>query len=125
MIDTTHFRTALEAELAALEKELATIGVHDPKDTKNWTEMTADMDNVSADEIDVADKTEEWIERRGTVAALETQYNNIVRALAKIDAGTYGVCEISGEHIEEARLNANPSARTCIAHREEEGTLPR
>ncbi|MEK7091498.1 MAG: TraR/DksA C4-type zinc finger protein [Patescibacteria group bacterium] len=37
-------------------------------------------------------------------------------ALAKIDAGNYGLCEISQEPIELDRLEANPSARTCKKH---------
>lgn len=39
----------------------------------------------------------------------------IDRALAKIDAGTYGVCERCGEPIKRARLKALPYASLCIA----------
>ncbi|MFN8026238.1 MAG: TraR/DksA C4-type zinc finger protein [Acidimicrobiia bacterium] len=35
-------------------------------------------------------------------------------ALAKLDAGSYGACESCGKPISEARLEAVPSARTCI-----------
>jgi len=31
-------------------------------------------------------------------------------ALARIEAGAYGICRICGEAIEEARLHANPAA---------------
>jgi RNA polymerase-binding transcription factor DksA len=50
--------------------------------------------------------------------------NTVVHALGKIEAGTYGVCEVSGMDIEEDRLEANPAARTCKAHMAEEATLP-
>lgn len=123
MINTDTYKVVLEAELAKLSEEMATIGVHDAKDAENWIERTDDIDNVSADEIDVADKTEEWIERRGTISALETQYNNVARALEKIESGTYGVCEICAKDIEVERLDANPSARTCIEHRDDERAL--
>jgi len=36
--------------------------------------------------------------------------------LKKIEDGTYGICEVGGEEIPEDRLDANPSARTCIEH---------
>jgi RNA polymerase-binding transcription factor DksA len=36
-------------------------------------------------------------------------------ALAKLDAGTYGRCESCGNQIAEARLEAKPAARLCIA----------
>lgn len=36
-------------------------------------------------------------------------------ALARIEKGTYGVCRDCGEPIAEARLNAIPWTRVCIA----------
>jgi DnaK suppressor protein len=39
----------------------------------------------------------------------------IDRALAKIDAGTYGVCEQCGQLIPQARLAALPYAALCVA----------
>ncbi|MFP5316942.1 MAG: TraR/DksA family transcriptional regulator [Acidimicrobiia bacterium] len=41
--------------------------------------------------------------------------DEIDRALAKLDAGTYGVCERCGEPIKRARLKALPYASLCIA----------
>jgi DnaK suppressor protein len=38
----------------------------------------------------------------------------IDRALAKIDAGTYGVCEQCGQDIPQARLRALPYAALCV-----------
>jgi DnaK suppressor protein len=35
-------------------------------------------------------------------------------ALAKIDSGTYGVCEQCGERIPKERLRALPYARLCV-----------
>ena len=41
--------------------------------------------------------------------------DEIDRALAKMDAGTYGVCERCGQPIPKARLKAIPSAALCVA----------
>jgi DnaK suppressor protein len=38
----------------------------------------------------------------------------IDRALAKLDAGTYGVCEQCGQPIKKARLKALPYAALCV-----------
>lgn len=122
-VDTATYKVRLEEMLAELTEELQTIGVHDPENPDNWTEKTTDLDLSSADVNDVADRTEEWEERRGIVATLETRYNNIRRALGKIDAGTFGICEISGDEIEADRLDANPAARTCKQHMNDESTL--
>lgn len=35
-------------------------------------------------------------------------------AIAKIDRGTYGVCEVTGDHIPEGRLEALPFARCTV-----------
>lgn len=35
-------------------------------------------------------------------------------ALARLDAGTYGICEVCGRPIAPARLEARPAARRCI-----------
>ncbi|HTJ76100.1 MAG TPA: TraR/DksA C4-type zinc finger protein [Acidimicrobiales bacterium] len=41
--------------------------------------------------------------------------DEIDRALAKMDAGTYGVCERCGNPIPKARLKALPYASLCVA----------
>jgi len=42
----------------------------------------------------------------------------IQAALARIDAGTYGICDTCGETISAARLTAMPTARRCVACQE-------
>ena len=49
----------------------------------------------------------------------ETQLIDVKSALERIEDGSYGVCEISWEQIEEDRLEANPAARTCKEHMNE------
>lgn len=41
--------------------------------------------------------------------------DEIDRALAKFDAGTYGICEKCGKDIPAARLQALPHAALCVA----------
>ncbi|HEX3620724.1 MAG TPA: TraR/DksA C4-type zinc finger protein [Acidimicrobiales bacterium] len=41
--------------------------------------------------------------------------DEVDRALAKMDAGTYGVCERCGQAIPKARLKALPYATLCVA----------
>jgi DnaK suppressor protein len=41
--------------------------------------------------------------------------SEIDRALAKINAGTYGTCEQCGHPIPQARLKALPHAALCVA----------
>ncbi len=54
-------------------------------------------------------------ENRALLGQLREQLAEIERALQKLDDGTYGVCERCGGPIGEARLEAMPAARLCIA----------
>jgi len=117
------YKTRLETELQEVEAELKTIAVEDPH-TGDWVAIPVGEDLQTADENDEADAVEEWDTRRAILAQLEISHRNIKLALQKIVDGTYGICEISGEPIEEERLQANPAARTNIANRDREKELP-
>jgi RNA polymerase-binding transcription factor DksA len=43
------------------------------------------------------------------------QLDEVDAALARLGDGGYGVCERCGRPIAEARLEARPTARTCVA----------
>lgn len=46
------------------------------------------------------------------------ELDEINHALAKIQNGTYGICEISGRAIRPARLRVEPQARYCMEEAE-------
>lgn len=46
------------------------------------------------------------------------EYDRLVKALAAIDAGTYGICADCGVSIGEKRLKHFPNASRCIACQE-------
>lgn len=122
MSHDTH-RAELESMLDIVTGELKSVGIHNPDNEADWVAIPPEGSD-EADTNDIADNAEAWEERASTLALLETRWNNIRRALKKLDDDTFGVCEICGEPIEEARLAANAAARTCITDREEESTLP-
>lgn len=117
------YKEKLIAELATVTTELESVGVRDPNVPEDWVATPAEPADGEADTDLIADRNEDGAERQGELDALEIRYNNIRRALLKIEAGTFGNCEICGEPIESARLEVNPSARTCITHREQESEL--
>ena len=49
-------------------------------------------------------------------ASAVAHLREVAAALARLDDGTYGVCETCGRAIPEARLEARPTARTCVGH---------
>lgn len=101
-----------------VERELNEVGRKNPDNKADWEAEPADMGEDSADENETADKIEEYEENTAVLKELEIRYNDIKDALAKIEKGAYGVCEIGGEPIEEDRLIANQAARTCKKHME-------
>jgi RNA polymerase-binding transcription factor DksA len=109
--------------LQELTKELSDVGIHDPKNPTDWVAVPEDVDTNEPDTNLVADVVEEWDERQALVATLERRYNDLNRALRKIDDGTFGTCEICATTIEDDRLHVNPAARTCKGHMNDEGTL--
>lgn len=48
------------------------------------------------------------------VQQAERHLTEIDAALARLDDGTYGVCEVCGAPIPAPRLSARPVARTCV-----------
>lgn len=117
-IDTAYFKKKLETELATLETELKSVGHINPDNPKDWEASSGDVDVNASDPADIADNIESYESNTAILKQLETQYANVKRALEKIEKGTYGICEVSGKPIEKARLEANPSARTCLAHKD-------
>jgi RNA polymerase-binding transcription factor DksA len=74
-------------------------------------------DDVSFDEgfADTSQVTAERGEIEALTSSLTESLHDLDDALAKLDAGTYGRCEHCGGEIGEARLEAMPAARLCIA----------
>jgi|SRR3989339_723177 len=116
MNDYTKYKKALDTEYQKLEEELTKLGIKNVESPSNWDVRNPDMDIQGADENEVADRSEEIQIDSIILDELTVRYNNVLRALKKIEEGTYGMCEIDGSPIEEDRLEANPAARTCKEH---------
>ena len=120
-MDMSHFKEKLEAELKQVEEELSGIGTKNTEVKNSVTDWETVPEKMgmqidTADETEVADRIEEYEENTAVLKNLEIRYNDIKSALKKIENNTYGICEICGKPIEEDRLEANPSAKTCKTH---------
>jgi RNA polymerase-binding transcription factor DksA len=115
-MNTDQFKSRLAEEKAKLEAELASVGRKNPSNPADWEPVPQDTE-LNADPNDVATEISGYEDNAGIVKELEVRYNDVLAALKRIEDGSYGVCEAGGEPIEEARLDADPAARTCIAHK--------
>lgn len=110
------FRDKLTEELAKVEEELKTVGRINPDNPADWQPTPEKIDVLPSDRDEVAESFSEFEDRTAILKQLEIRYNEIKEALQRIERGKFGNCETCGEQIEEARLEANPAARTCKTH---------
>ncbi|MDQ0231101.1 yteA family sporulation protein [Metabacillus malikii] len=81
------------------------------------------MGELSSYDNHPGDEATELYEREKDIALnehAEEELNDINRALKAIDEGTYGKCEVCGAEIPLERLDAIPTATTCVNHAPEE-----
>lgn len=112
---TEHFRKKLEEEKIKLESEMGKIGRRNFLVPNDWEPAPMEENTES----DIADQADIIMNHDNTVAILsdlEAHYNTVLAALSRIEKGTYGKCEVCGEKIAEARLEADPAAATCVKH---------
>jgi len=90
-----------------LENEITRLSNQDPYQDKK-------PDYIDADPID--DVAEDLAHEDATLKSdvLEKELEQIIKALKRIEEGTYGLDENTGKPIDIKRLEANPSATTAI-----------
>lgn len=106
-LDIDHFRSLLIEERQRMEEELEQV-----------RNRTTDMDNglpeegESGDE-DTADLASAMMDKEMDLSVedeLEDVLMQVDRAFQKIEEGTYGICDVSGEPIPKSRLELIPFA---------------
>jgi len=109
------FRKKLEAEKIRLEVEMGSVGRRNPSVPGDWEPVPSEIGTES----DLADQADIVMSRESNTAILadlEARYDTIVSALTRMEKGKYGKCEVCNKEITEERLEADPSATTCIEH---------
>lgn len=114
MVLDTHVLAGLKDKLLAekvrLEVELGRIA----KPTDINGEYETKFENIGTDADENATEVENYVGNLGVEGALESELRDVSDALAKMDKGTYGVCEKTGQMIPQNRLEAYPAARTLV-----------
>ena len=117
------FTKKLLAERVKLEAELGGVSVRpNPKDPNNWEatyETPADIaeeHTADIDPMDVAETIGNYEKGFALNKELEQRLALVNHSLEKVEAGTYGKCDVCQSMIPLARLEANPADATCITH---------
>jgi RNA polymerase-binding protein DksA len=111
-----HFRTLLVAKL----KEITGDVDHIEKESLRMSRQDATGD-LSSMPIHMADIGSDNYEQEFTLGLMNTErkiVHEILMALRRIDEGTFGMCEGTGESIPMTRLEAYPWARYCVRYAE-------
>jgi DnaK suppressor protein len=114
-----------EAELAEVRKELESeITELRAEISKAESEIAERMGDAVADAgDDQADAGAKTFQREHELALTHNARELLAqneRARARIESGTYGVCESCGEPIGKARLQAFPRATLCVTCKQRE-----
>lgn len=104
-------KQSLMEEKNKLEKDLVRIAK--PVDQKKGDYETS-YEDIGSDKDDNATEVNQYTQNLSIENNLEKKLQAVLDALAKIEAGTYGVCEKCQQEIPIERLTANPSAKTCL-----------
>ena len=111
-MDVSHFKDAL---LRKRTEILGTGGVKPLQASMENNTRQGDM----ADQASGNNEVHIQLKLKATDAKI---LQAIEDALVRLDKGTYGVCRDCGEMIAEARLNAIPWTRSCIACKEKQNS---
>ncbi len=112
-LDTTvlaELKEKLLAEKARLEGELGRFA----KPTDMEGNYTTQFENIGTDPDENASEVEEYVDNVAVEGTLESELKDVTDALAKMEDGSYGICEKTGEEIPLDRLRAYPAARTLV-----------
>jgi DnaK suppressor protein len=96
-------RAALEQERSDLRARLSEMGL------LSGGELSFDQNFADSSQV-----TAERGEVEALAGNLRESLNDVEAALAKVDKGSYGVCEGCGQPIAPDRLEAKPAARLCM-----------
>jgi len=113
------------AELAELRGELEADVVHLKKEIRDAQQEIVGLlrdggDGAGNDQADVGSTTLERDHEMSLANNARDMLDQIERALARIEDGTYGVCESCGNAIGKGRLQAFPRATLCVSCKERE-----
>jgi DnaK suppressor protein len=106
VIDTAAIRRELEERLASLDDEVGELTAvpRDPAAAISFGKRIGDGTNEAIDRLTNV----------GAAEQLDAMRADVVRALAKLEDGTYGLCDRCGLSIPDERLEARPWSVLCV-----------
>ena len=115
----------LEAVVTRLNDEHSALRERSSRLTEDMAALVAaSRDSNADDEHDPEGQTIGYERAQLSAVMHQTQahLSEVEAALERVRTGTYGICEVCLQPIDVARLEARPTARTCVHHVGSRGT---
>ncbi|CAM5349160.1 DNA-binding protein OS=Streptomyces cyaneofuscatus OX=66883 GN=G3I52_18040 PE=4 SV=1 [Streptomyces cyaneofuscatus] len=112
--EVTEARTLLTSEIMRLRSELEASGA------ALAGLMRDSGDGAGDDEADTGTKNITREHELSLAAHAQETLEQTERALARLEAGTYGLCEVCGKPIGKARMQAFPRATLCVEDKQKQ-----
>ncbi|MFH2063363.1 MAG: TraR/DksA family transcriptional regulator [bacterium] len=101
----------LVGEKQRLEGELAEISTRNPNADGDFR---AEFPKIGDKEDENAEEVATYSTNLTLEHTLESSLRDVVKALDRIEKGTYGVCKYCNQEISEKRLRARPASSSCV-----------
>jgi len=111
--DLSPLRSRLESEREHLNKELEQLKLEQLKAGARPAEERREGSPFGKREEE-ATETLELEKRLALEKSIRDRLFNVEHALQKFEQGTYGLCDVCGQPIDPARLEALPQASLCL-----------
>ena len=115
LVDPTRARELLSTErdrLTVIETDLRSEGPEGASETVDPSDPAV----VDQHAADAGSETNDRSRDLGLLEQIESDLRDVAEALARLEDGSYGACEVCGKPIPDERLEANPTARRDVEH---------
>ena len=113
-MDTKKAQELLEADRVRLERIRDGVSEDQGLGVESQQASLSELSSFDQHSADIATETFEREKDESILEQVQGELNDIDQARARIEDGTYGICEACGKPIGDARLEAVPTARFCV-----------
>ena len=112
-IDLDEARQLLQEEQGRLEQIRSSLA-QEPIDGVSEADALGELSSADQHPADIGTETFEREKDLSILEHVDAQLADVEAALARIEDGAYGRCDICGKEIDADRLRARPATRFCV-----------
>lgn len=122
-MEREEIRQALAKEAARLAAMRDDLRVADDLGEDQRSDSGGEISSVDQHPADLGTETQQREIDLSIVESIDSELRDVEHALSKLEAGTYGKCDVCGNDIGKERLSELPATSLCIEHAETRANL--